>query len=507
MQELVPSLNPSNADVYQSSFYRRVTVRGLVSILFRHLKLALVTFLAMFLVAVLYVRSRPIQYEAQVKFLVKHARAEQAIATDGSSMSRASKGVSAEEINSEAQLLKSRDSLRKVVLACGLDRLGDDFTGQDVPPDKEQNIAKAVSKLEKRLAVQLTKTSNIIKVTYVSVDPQLTPRVLNYLADFYLEKHLEVYRPPGVFKFFQQEAERYRQGLAEIQKQLADFNRGQGVISVEHEKENVLSKLSEFESQLKVVQVEVAAAQQRNAYLEEQLSLTPARIVTQVKSSPRVLETLQIKLMDLERTRTELLGIFKPDYPRVQQVSRQITQTETAIAEAIKAPALEETTDRDPTHEWLKSELARARSELVALQARAKAISLTIMTYLERGHGLGQMEIKHGELTRNGKLAEENYLVYVRKQEEARISDALDRQRIVNVAIAEAATVPSFPLGPTQSSMLLVGGLLSGLLSLGIVFVAEVLDRSFRTPSELEAFLNIPVAAAFPKRQKRFYVS
>ena len=58
------------------------------------------------------------------------------------------------------------------------------------------------------------------------------------------------------------------------------------------------------------------------------------------------------------------------------------------------------------------------------------------------------------------KTAEDNYLLYLRKREEARISDALDGKKIVNVTIAEAATVPvlpSFHLG-----WILIGGLAHG---------------------------------------------
>jgi len=43
---------------------------------------------------------------------------------------------------------------------------------------------------------------------------------------------------------------------------------------------------------------------------------------------------------------------------------------------------------------------------------------------------------------RNQKAAEETYLASQRKQADARLSEALDRSRIMNVAIAEAATVP-----------------------------------------------------------------
>ena len=43
------------------------------------------------------------------------------------------------------------------------------------------------------------------------------------------------------------------------------------------------------------------------------------------------------------------------------------------------------------------------------------------------------------------KTAEDNYLLYQKKQEEARISDALDRTRIANVVVAEAADGADVP--------------------------------------------------------------
>jgi len=49
---------------------------------------------------------------------------------------------------------------------------------------------------------------------------------------------------------------------------------------------------------------------------------------------------------------------------------------------------------------------------------------------------------------RSAKLAEDNCLLYSRKQEEAQIQDALDQRRIVNVSIAEQPTVPALPSSP-----------------------------------------------------------
>ena len=110
-------------------------------------------------------------------------------------------------------------------------------------------------------------------------------------------------------------------------------------------------------------------------------------------------------------------------------------------------------------------------------------------------------------LLREVKEAEGNDLLYKQKREEARIGDALDRQRIVNVAIAEAATVPALPAHPHRALTLLLGILLACLVSPGVAFAVDYFDPSLRTPDELRDVLQIPVLAALPKEKGKRYVS
>ena len=110
-------------------------------------------------------------------------------------------------------------------------------------------------------------------------------------------------------------------------------------------------------------------------------------------------------------------------------------------------------------------------------------------------------------LLREVKEAEGNDLLYKQKREEARIGDALDRQRIVNVAIAEAATVPALPAHPHWALTLLLGILLACLVSPGVAFAVDYFDPSLRTPDELRDVLQIPVLAALPKEKGKRYVS
>jgi uncharacterized protein involved in exopolysaccharide biosynthesis len=201
---------------------------------------------------------------------------------------------------------------------------------------------------------------------------------------------------------------------------------------------------------------------------------------------------------DLELKRTDLLTKFDPSYRLVQEVETQIAQTREAIDAAQKAPLRDETKDLDPTYEALRAELAKSKTDLAALEARAAGTTRLVGAYRAESQQLDQKEARQQGLLRAAKANEEDYLLYLHKQEEARISDALDRQRISNVVVAEAATVP---FKPQARGLLIVafGGLFACLLSVMLAFTVDYWDPSFRTPEEVQSFLGSPVLAAFPK--------
>jgi len=110
---------------------------------------------------------------------------------------------------------------------------------------------------------------------------------------------------------------------------------------------------------------------------------------------------------------------------------------------------------------------------------------------------LQEASIVQRDLVRTAKTEEENYLLYLRKQEEARIDDALDRRGILNVAIAEA---PAVPVLPARSFWIygFLTVLLAGTGALSCAFTSDFLNPSFRTPDEVTRFLESPVLASLP---------
>jgi uncharacterized protein involved in exopolysaccharide biosynthesis len=477
-----------------------VTMRDFLAVGFRQRRLIINTFLGIFSIAIVIAFLLPKKYEAQMKILVRHERAESLVSPEREAPVQWRTEVSEEELQSEAELIKSRDLLTKVVIACDLQNLGMGPLWNKQGENGDQRVSRAVLKLEKDLTVQPIKLTNLISVSYKAKDPQLAAKVLNSLAGLYLEKHLAMHRAPGEFEFFQQQAEEYRKALATNEEKLTNFSRDQGVVDPALEKEMSVRKLTEFEAETKAARATTAETRQRIATLEAQLATLPKRETTQVRTAdnPQLMQNMKSKLLELELKRTELLTKFEPTYRPVQEVEEQIAQTKAAITAAENAPLKDETTDRDPTYEALRSELAKSETELAATQARAVATSSLIRTYRTESEQLDRKELLQQDMIRAAKADEENYMLYLRKAEEARISDALDRQRFSNVVVAEPATVP-FTSEGRWLLVVVLGGFLASLLSAILAFLADRWDPSFRTPEEVESFLGSPVVAAFPK--------
>lgn len=490
----------------------QITLRDAIVPVFRQRRLAVAIFLGVFLGAVLAGLLLPRKYEAEMKILVNRERIDPVVTPnpDAPVPAQPAAMISEEDLNSEVELLKSRDLLEQVAINCNLtsqsntfwehsvERLSDVIRG--VAPAPETRLARAVQKLEDRLIIDPLRKTTLIRVSYKARDPQLAARVLQSLATLYEEKHAAVHRPAGTFTFFDQETARYRTELAAAESRLSEFNRREGIVSAIAQKQLVMEQLSQFEAELQQAHASAYEARRRANSLRSQAAGGPDRQTTVIKKqdNAQLLAQLEGTLLTLELHRTELLSRYDPSYPLVPEVENQIAKTRTAINAAEQNPVQEIATDRPPAQDWIATELARAEADRATQEARAAASAQVLRHYQSAAEQLDTKGTEQDDLIRSVKASEESYLLYLRKREEARISDALDTKRIVNVSIAEAATVPALPT--LHLAWLFAGAFFTaGLLSLGTAYTVDRFDPSFRNPDELACYLDVTVLASIPE--------
>jgi uncharacterized protein involved in exopolysaccharide biosynthesis len=474
------------------------TLRELATVLFRQRRVFACVAVLVFAAALFYGICGA-RFQAHMKILVRPGRADAPVsAQENAPLDLTHLAISEEELNSEVELLRDDEVLRRVVRENGI--AGRDwlhFLRLGEGPD--QRLERAARRLAKSLKVESVKKTNLIAVSYASDDPQQAAKVLHSVANAYLAKHMTVHRPEGEVHFFEQETGESRRQLELAKNNLLQFSQSHGVVEATQERDLTLQKLSEIDANYRQSQIDLAETRQRVASLESELSKMPERTTTQVHTAdnPELLKALKSSLLDLQLKRTQLLTKFVPTHRLVQEVDQQIAEAEAAIAAESAAPVRDETTDKNSHYEWAKLELERSRVQLKALEARAGATAVQESAYRAMAWKFGEDAITQEDLQNTEKAAEDNYLLYIRKREQARMADALDQRGIVNVAIAEEPVAPALPVWSTWAvlAMGLVGSTVAGG---GAAFAADYLDPALRTPDEVVAYLNAPVLASFP---------
>jgi uncharacterized protein involved in exopolysaccharide biosynthesis len=480
---------------------RTPTLRDLAAPLFRQRYLVIGCFAAVSLAVAAAVLTSPRVYEAELKILVKHDRVDPLVSGNPGQVVPDNREVSEQELMSEVELLKGRDLLESVAQATGLH---EQPRVRARARNRTEALALAIAALQRDLTIAPVRKTRMIEVSYISPDPRLARNVVETLSRLYLEKHLAVRRPPGVRQFFSDQMARSRDDLNAARARLDEFTARTRVVSADAEKESALQKQAEFEGTQRQAEAALAETGRRIAALEAEMAQTPANRTSEVRTSDdaELMRELKSRILTLDTKRAELLRKFTPGYRAVVEVEQQLQQARAALDEAERAPVRQETVAVNPTRQWVENEIARARTEQAALAARARSLGAAAGDYRARAQQLELRSAEQQELLRDVKAAEEQYLLYQRKQEEARISDALDRTRITNVAIAQAPGV-SFEPHRSRSVLWLPVGLFVALaLSLTLAFAVDAMSGTIRTPDELRAALDVPMLAFVPASRR-----
>src|SRR6185312_3112828 len=189
-----------------------VALHEVASVIFRRKRLLLIIFFGTIAAALLLAFLLPSQYQSTAKLLVQKARSDAVISPERTvSYQAPSEEVSEADLDSELELLKTQDILRKVVLENGL----------AVAHPSNAEVDRAVERLSIKLKIDPIKKSNVIGLSYKSDDPQVSANVLNSLITLYLEKHQQIRQAGRDYQFFEQQAAIYKKQLEDIEKQIA----------------------------------------------------------------------------------------------------------------------------------------------------------------------------------------------------------------------------------------------------------------------------------------------
>lgn len=73
-----------------------------------------------------------------------------------------------------------------------------------------------------------------------------------------------------------------------------------------------------------------------------------------------------------------------------------------------------------------------------------------------------------------------------------------EMMKVDNVSIVDVAKVPGGPVAPNKVMNVAIATVLGLMVGVGITFVLEFLDRTYKTPTDIERHLGLPILGTIP---------
>jgi uncharacterized protein involved in exopolysaccharide biosynthesis len=479
-----------------------LSLKDVVAMIYRRRLLTISLFSAIFLIVVAATIMQPSIYMIRAKLLFKKERANTVVSASEGAAAEDKVQLSEEALNSEIEILKSTTLLREVLRSNMLYKqiIGAEKAGS---MDSTEAIEFAVALFKVDMDCQIVPKSNILQVSYESKDPRLATEVINELCQRYVDRHLEVHESKGIYSFFQKQAEVLRDTLQVMSAMLEEFEAEHDLVAPEQQRQLYLQKLAEYEVQLNTLRANSRAAGQQVDFLEKRIAAEPTRLQTQNQQvSSSVVEGLTEELASLKSKYAEVVrGERNRSEPRGQMarsLKARIAKIEETIQQHERTQQPEVSTDINQSMMDLSADLTRARFDLIGYQTKEKELRTAVAELRRDLKNLERASFIHEAMVRQIQLVQNNYSLYAKKREEARISEALDREKVANVSIIDPASVPLSPVSPNRKLNIAMGFFLALFISMATAFGVSFFDSVVHSSGDIERQLEVPVIVSIP---------
>jgi uncharacterized protein involved in exopolysaccharide biosynthesis len=190
---------------------------------------------------------------------------------------------------------------------------------------------------------------------------------------------------------------------------------------------------------------------------------------------------------------------FEPSSRPMQELDRQISGLQDILhGDQIYLPQTE-TYETNSNRRQLQLDALQKSSQLIGLRAKAQEERKKMEETSAKLAGLDTTEDALHRVEREISVLEQNYLLYKRQLEEARIQDAMDSAQFSNVSVLSPPVASVEPVKPRRGLLAMAGTALGFLLTAGTLFLRESLRPSAHSREATSAALGVPVLVRVPE--------
>lgn len=337
---------------------------------------------------------------------------------------------------------------------------------------------EVVKKFLDSVTVEPIRSSRLVKLHVDNTNPQLASRIANSTVQAFIAMGMERRLEASSYakSFLEDQIKQMKAKLEESERRLNTYAQANQILTLDDKTSAVGLMYTDFATAL-------AKAEQDRIKADTVL----AEIKRNPEGSVAVVENKTVQAFKERRARLQIeyqenLRIYKPDYPKMQQLKAQISEIDAQIKTEVDHVIASLQAVRDAAfkqEEMLRDRVSQTRKQVLTTQEQS-----IDMNMLKR------------EVDTNRQL----YDNLLQRFKELGVSGNIVTN---NVSVVDAAEPSLFPYKPNLMANLLVGLVAGLLLGAAIVVALEVMDDSIKFPDEVERILGLPLMGIIPKLNRK----
>lgn len=330
-----------------------------------------------------------------------------------------------------------------------------------------------------RLSVSPIGLSTAMKVSFQSENPNKAARIASGIANAYVEDQLE-----AKFQATQKATEWLSKRISELSKQAQVADAAVQQYKAEHNitmsstgVSVIEQQIADINRQLVAARAELAEKQANYGRLASLAREGRAADSSQVLASP-LIANLRGQEAQLTNQIANLSSKYGPRHPKMLDLQAQKQNLEAKIREEVQRFV-----------DSARNDMRVSASHVASLQASLKQAE-------EQGAGQNQANVQLTALQSAASSARAMYEAFLGRLNQTQGQEGIQTPDARIISNPEVPQSPSYPKKKLAIGLSIPAGLVLGLM---LAFLAERLDSGFRTTSEVERLMGIPVLSTVPE--------
>lgn len=329
------------------------------------------------------------------------------------------------------------------------------------------------------LEVKPVPNTSLVDIAYIAPTPRLAQKIAEGIGDSYMrsqvEQKLENVRNAG--DFLSRQIAQLRSDIDVARQQLQKYGESKGIISVGDAGNITVQRMMKQSTDVQSADNERI---QKQAEYDSILHSTPESVAA---NGPLVLQLTEEESR-LQRDYNQKLNTFKPAHPEMQKLKAQIEKTAQARQKAIAEGYAQA---REAARNALLAAQAREndmRSSLEQSKRDTATLNINAVTYTDLHALIESKQTLLDQLTK--------------RQNETEVTARLRGSDTSNIHWVDHAQLPVSRFNVTMKKNLQSAFPLGVILGLATIFFLEYMDRSIKTPEELERVTHFASLGVIP---------